>query len=160
MPLSSRPDDEHCPAAFCDNFSGGKPNSRSACSGNGVGVSKTSVSTIEPLDEPNETLQKEKTIHCFFSSLNSKERKVFNDIEWKKKTWSFLLIDWNAHLIIEKEIPKLLIRRWNLLILFYIVSFNCKPIMRHRSTICKEIFFYSLIGEKRYPLINFRSIYF
>jgi len=30
------------------------------CSDSGVGVSKTSVSTIEPLEEPKETLQNEK----------------------------------------------------------------------------------------------------
>lgn len=64
MPLSSRADVEllPCPATLCvvDNLSAGKPNSRSACSGNGVGVSKTSVSTIEPFDEPNETLQQRK----------------------------------------------------------------------------------------------------
>lgn len=36
-------------------------NSRSACSGSGVGVSNTNVSTIEPFDEPNETLQKKIT---------------------------------------------------------------------------------------------------
>lgn len=35
-------------------------NSRSECSGSGVGVSKISVSTIEPFDDPNETLQEEK----------------------------------------------------------------------------------------------------
>lgn len=32
-------------------------NSRSACSGKGVGVSKMSVSTIDPFDEPKETLE-------------------------------------------------------------------------------------------------------
>lgn len=71
MPLSSRHDDEllHNPVVFCVvvndlwtpqppavDGSAGKPNSRSACSGNGVGVSNTNVSTIEPLDDPNETL--------------------------------------------------------------------------------------------------------
>lgn len=39
---------------ICDVFDG--KNSRSACSGSGVGVSNTNVSTIEPFDEPNETL--------------------------------------------------------------------------------------------------------
>lgn len=67
MPLSSRHDDElllhklFCVVDAIDDLpaptaSGGKPNSRSACSGNGVGVSNTSVSTIEPFDEPNDTL--------------------------------------------------------------------------------------------------------
>lgn len=40
--------------------SGEKANSRSACSGKGVGVSNTNVSTIEPFDEPNDTLKKKK----------------------------------------------------------------------------------------------------
>lgn len=59
MPLSSWPDEElaHCPPV--DLFAG-KPNSRSACSGNGVGVSKTSVSTIDPFDEPNDTLHEKR----------------------------------------------------------------------------------------------------
>lgn len=54
MPLSSRPDVEPDPVA---DFSAEKPNCRSACSGRGVGVSKTSVSTIDPFDDPNETLE-------------------------------------------------------------------------------------------------------
>lgn len=56
MPLSSRPDDELvlCPAA---DLSAGNPNSRSACSSSGVGVSNTNVSTIDPFDDPNETLE-------------------------------------------------------------------------------------------------------
>lgn len=69
MPLSSWPDEElvHCPVAlFADLFTG-KPNSRSACSGSGVGVSKTSVSTIDPFDEPNDTL---KDVIRFESSAN------------------------------------------------------------------------------------------
>lgn len=33
-------------------------NSRSACSGSGVGVSKINVSTIEPLDDPKDTLER------------------------------------------------------------------------------------------------------
>lgn len=35
----------------------GEKNSRSACSGNGVGVSNTKVSTMDPLDDPKETLK-------------------------------------------------------------------------------------------------------
>lgn len=55
MPLSSWPDEEWTLCPPLDLFAG-KPNSRSACSGNGVGVSNTSVSTIDPFDDPNETL--------------------------------------------------------------------------------------------------------
>lgn len=67
MPLSSRNDDELLPTFSCaadcllalEGFvgSGGKLNSLSACSGNGVGVSKTRVSTIDPFDDPNDTLE-------------------------------------------------------------------------------------------------------
>lgn len=68
MPLSSRHEEEFAVAfafvfAFSVNLppgaldSAGKPNSRSACSGSGVGVSNTNVSTIDPFDEPNDTLQ-------------------------------------------------------------------------------------------------------
>lgn len=57
MPLSSIDDD---PLIFklLLPTSVENPNSRSACSGNGVGVSNTSVSTIEPFDDPNDTLWK------------------------------------------------------------------------------------------------------
>lgn len=66
MPLSSRCDEELLHEFSCavDDLvaleglvcSGGKLKARSACSGSGVGVSKTSVSTIDPLDDPNDTL--------------------------------------------------------------------------------------------------------
>lgn len=62
MPLSSRCVDRFSDAVDCllalEGFVcwGGKLNSLSACSGSGVGVSKTSVSTIDPFDEPNDTL--------------------------------------------------------------------------------------------------------
>jgi hypothetical protein len=46
-------------------------NSRSECSGKGVGVSKTSVSTIDPLDEPNDTLKKKETIEIINLLANS-----------------------------------------------------------------------------------------
>lgn len=53
IPLSFRP--FSCAAAsvwFVD-----EKNSRSACSGSGVGVSKINVSTMEPFDDPKDTLQ-------------------------------------------------------------------------------------------------------
>lgn len=59
MPLSSWPDEELALCPPLDLFAG-NPNSRSACSGNGVGVSKTSVSTIDPFDDPNDTLDLKK----------------------------------------------------------------------------------------------------
>lgn len=40
-------------------FESGKLNSLSECSGKGVGASNTSVSTMEPLEDPNDTLQVE-----------------------------------------------------------------------------------------------------
>lgn len=56
MPLSLRP-------FSCVTGAAGlvdEKNSRSECSGNGVGVSKISVSTIEPFDDPKETLRRQR----------------------------------------------------------------------------------------------------
>lgn len=50
-------------------------NSRSECSGSGVGVSKISVSTIEPFEDPKETLWKKKR------KIHYKAKLGYQDIE-------------------------------------------------------------------------------
>ena len=73
MPLSFRP--FSCVAAtvgFVD-----EKNSRSACSGRGVGVSKINVSTMEPFDDPKDTLKEEEEI-LFDYSLENQRNLVKN----------------------------------------------------------------------------------
>lgn len=57
MPLSSSPFVVSLPSP---SGSVDEKNSRSACSGRGVGVSKINVSTIDPFEEPKETLKEMK----------------------------------------------------------------------------------------------------
>lgn len=63
-------------------------NSRSECSGRGVGVSKISVSTIEPFDDPKETLWKK------VRKIRYKAKLGYHDIKLNKlRRQSFYIIE-------------------------------------------------------------------
>lgn len=61
IPLSSTLLLTFCVVDLFVPSSGENVNSRSACSGSGVGVSNTNVSTIDPFEEPKDTLTNKKT---------------------------------------------------------------------------------------------------